>query len=276
MQFRLDVTKRCNAKCIFCEIPDSIRDESLSFEEIKKKIAAASKECDSILFTGGEAAIREDILDVISYAKEKGFTNIKIETNGLILAYYDFVKKMKDAGLSYVQISFQTIDSDEYDYITKVSGALELVKKGIVNLNELKIPFSTNTVLYSKNAGLIFETVSYLLESGSDHIILSSLNPCGDDEIAVKYSSAVKEISELFKNLSDKDKSKVSLSGFPQCIIKKEDNSLLIYAESVKLPKDVSEAYKMKLLVCKYCPYLDFCGGPWRFYVSRFGDSEFS
>lgn len=276
MHLHLDITKKCNAKCIFCEIPDDCREDTrdLSLEDIKNKIDQV-EDCKEISITGGEPAIHKNVLEVVSYAKEKGFKKITLETNGLILAYYDLIKNLKCAGLTHVQISFQTVNSKKYDEIINVNNSLDIIKKGMMNLVKLKIPFSSNTVVHSKNIENLEDTIKFLLKSGPKGIVVSSLNPCSNDKIAVSYSNAIRIISQVFANLTEDEKERISLLGFPECLLIKENSEFINYLIPNRLPDEVLEKYKILIEPCKKCDYQVDCGGPWKFYIEKFGVDEF-
>ncbi|GAG17377.1 unnamed protein product, partial [marine sediment metagenome] len=81
----IELTSRCNAKCDFCYIVDkNVRDlPTEKIHEILDKLAEAG--IISLTFTGGEPFIREDLLDILSYAVEKKFWKMSIFTNGTLI-----------------------------------------------------------------------------------------------------------------------------------------------------------------------------------------------
>jgi len=89
-----------------------------------------------INFTGGELTIRKDIFDIISYDKGK-VKNVRITTNGRLLSYKWFTKKIVDAGLTGAIFSLHGIDAKTHDYLTSANGSFEQIIKGLENLSEL-------------------------------------------------------------------------------------------------------------------------------------------
>ena len=74
----IEITRRCNNRCVHCYnnllINDqAVRNSELSYDEhcrILDEITAAG--CLWLLFTGGEIFVRRDFLDIYAYAKQKG------------------------------------------------------------------------------------------------------------------------------------------------------------------------------------------------------------
>jgi len=80
------MTGRCNLDCIHCHAfgGDASYDE-LTEEEGRALIdQVAALDIRSFVFTGGEPLLREDIFDLIAYAKSIGFS-VFIATNGTLI-----------------------------------------------------------------------------------------------------------------------------------------------------------------------------------------------
>ena len=79
----IDLTYRCNLNCIHCYCKGSEdKDKELSTAEWKKILDEIHREgCIWLTFSGGDPLVRDDFLELYSYAKKKGFI-ITIFTNG--------------------------------------------------------------------------------------------------------------------------------------------------------------------------------------------------
>lgn len=111
----LEVTRRCNLNCRFCfaagEAPEPTLDElKRTVDEI---IAKAGKPL--LQLSGGEPTLRDDLPQLIAYARQRGMKYIQLNSNGLRLASdEDYVKKLADAGLSFVFMQFDGVDNRVY------------------------------------------------------------------------------------------------------------------------------------------------------------------
>jgi len=73
----------CNNNCFFCYEKSKRHLLPKNTEEIIKEIVVArGKGFDKISFIGGEPTLRQDLLDLINYAKNLEFSQIMITTNG--------------------------------------------------------------------------------------------------------------------------------------------------------------------------------------------------
>ena len=74
--------EKCNLSCEFCICNGEKR---LNSDEIKQKLNACSG---TVIFTGGEPLLREDVNELCQYAKEKGL-RVGIHTNAILLDKLD-------------------------------------------------------------------------------------------------------------------------------------------------------------------------------------------
>jgi len=115
----------------------------LSLEEIERFVRIASEEgFRRIRLTGGEPLVRRGIVDLVRALMEiPGIESVAMTTNGILLP--KMARELKDAGLSRVNISLDTLDPEQYTYITR-RGRIGDVFQGIdaaleVGLNPVKI-----------------------------------------------------------------------------------------------------------------------------------------
>ncbi len=105
-------------------------DEILRIEDIEKLVrVAAGIGIKSIRLTGGEPLVRKGIVDLIDAITDiDGIENVSMTTNGVLLP--QMADDLKRAGLSRVNISLDTLDPEQFKYITRV-GKLEDTLAGI-------------------------------------------------------------------------------------------------------------------------------------------------
>ncbi len=144
---RLSVTDRCNLRCRYCMpeegVPPVAHQDILSYEELLLVAEAAVRlGVKKIRVTGGEPLVRKGIVDFIrQLAQLPSHPEITLTTNGLLLA--DMADDLKQAGLSRVNVSLDTLRKERFEQITRRSG-LEKVLAGLdaasrVGLDPLKI-----------------------------------------------------------------------------------------------------------------------------------------
>ena len=148
---RISLTDRCNLRCIYC-MPEhgvkSIPHESiLTLEEVHKAIECASQlGIKHIRFTGGEPTVRKGLLGLIERtAQTPGIKSVALTTNAILLP--NMTADLKAAGLSRVNISLDTLDAEQYRFITR-RGNLDDALKGVeAALSSGLSPVKLNTVV---------------------------------------------------------------------------------------------------------------------------------
>lgn len=130
---RLSVTDRCNFRCVYCmneDIQFMPRQRLLSLEEMHY-IAQAFAELGvtKIRLTGGEPLVRNDAIKLAQdLASIERIKTLAITTNGSKLVRY--AKDLKQAGVSRLNISLDTLDEKRFQEITRI-GSLQKVLDGI-------------------------------------------------------------------------------------------------------------------------------------------------
>jgi cyclic pyranopterin phosphate synthase len=131
---RISVTDRCNLRCIYCMPPEGVpqmpHSEILSYEEIRTVVqAAAELGINKIRLTGGEPLVRAELPNLIKMLSQiDGIQELSLTTNGTFLKNY--ARELKQAGLSRVNVSLDTLKADKFQYITRL-GKLKGVLEGI-------------------------------------------------------------------------------------------------------------------------------------------------
>jgi cyclic pyranopterin phosphate synthase len=148
---RISVTDRCNLRCIYCMPPEGVpqmpHSEILSYEEVRTVVrAAAELGINRIRLTGGEPLVRAELSKLIKMISQiEGIQELSLTTNGTFLKNYAL--ELKQAGLSRVNVSLDTLKADKFQYITRL-GKLKDVLEGIEAAKEAGFhPVKINTVV---------------------------------------------------------------------------------------------------------------------------------
>ena len=148
---RISVTDRCNLRCIYCMplegVPQMSHSELLSYEEIQTVVrAAAELGINRIRLTGGEPLVRAELPELVRMlSRIEGIEELSLTTNGVFLKKYAL--ELKQAGLSRVNVSLDTLKADTFRYITRL-GELQGVLEGIEAAKKAGFePVKINTVI---------------------------------------------------------------------------------------------------------------------------------
>jgi uncharacterized radical SAM superfamily Fe-S cluster-containing enzyme len=115
----IDITSRCNLSCptCFAEAKDRIYEPSL--DQIRAMMLTLRTKsqipCPAVQFSGGEPTLRPDLPDIIRMAKDYGFLQIQIATNGVLLSQsLDLCRRIQQSGLHSVYLQFDGVTKDPH------------------------------------------------------------------------------------------------------------------------------------------------------------------
>ncbi len=154
----IELTYNCSLNCIHCycknsAIPQKYRktsNQELTTQDWKKILNEIKKEgCLWVTFTGGDPLIRDDFLELYSFAKEKGFL-VTIFTNAQLFSKEIFDYLIKSPPLS-IEVTLNGITKDTYEKISRVGGSFSKAIKNIKFLAESKIPLIVKTNCLKQN-----------------------------------------------------------------------------------------------------------------------------
>ncbi len=117
----IDLTNRCNMNCPICfaNANQAGYVYEPSYDEVINMLKALRNEnpirCTAVQFSGGEPTVYPRLVDVIRAAKQMGFAQVQIATNGLAFAKNPaLLQACKDAGLNTIYLSFDGVSDDIY------------------------------------------------------------------------------------------------------------------------------------------------------------------
>jgi len=129
----LEVTTRCNLRCRYCFADGGNVDADPGKEELKQAIRVIAEKCGGPLlqFSGGEPTLRDDLPELIRYAKEAGCEYTQVNTNGLRLAQDpEYTRALAEAGLDIAFLQFDGT-RDEIYRVLRGAPLLETKQKAI-------------------------------------------------------------------------------------------------------------------------------------------------
>jgi len=233
----------CNNNCVFCYFRNRKKErKNLSTKEAKKLLFSIRKfGIDTLDVTGGEPAIREDILELISYAKkELKFKKITIITNGSRFGDKGFTKKAIACGLDEVLVSIHGHEPSLHDKLAGRKGAFDDATRAIRNTIELGASCRTNTVITKLN----YERVTHIARLVHDlgvrklnYIYFSPLDDaaCAETELGPCYSESAPFIKEMIDNYRNKLEM-ISIKVIPFCFLGGYQDSVTNFFQNIYDP----------------------------------------
>jgi radical SAM protein with 4Fe4S-binding SPASM domain len=175
--YRMDLalTYRCNNDCTHCYNARERNFPELDTEHWKRILDRLwSLSVPHIVFTGGEATLRNDLPELIAHAEANGQIT-GLNTNARRLADEKYVQKLVDAGLDHVQITVESCDEQIHDGMMRSKGAFKQTVQGLKNVLATRLYVMTNTTMLRTNVHKIPDTLDFLAELGVPTVGLNAL-----------------------------------------------------------------------------------------------------
>lgn len=175
--YRMDlaVTYRCNNDCAHCYNARERNFPELTTEEWFKIIDQLwALGVPHLVFTGGEATLRNDLPELIRHAESNGQIT-GLNTNARRLMDEKYLQQLVDAGLDHVQVTVESCEEQIHDQMMRAKGAFRQTIAGLKNALESKLYVMTNTTMLRTNAHTIPTTLDFLADLGVPTIGLNAL-----------------------------------------------------------------------------------------------------
>lgn len=144
-QLIIQLTDRCNAFCPQCgmRVTESFARSRLSTDDVKRLLDAAIQQGIAIVsFTGGEPfLLLDDLVNLITYAGQAGFTYIRTGTNGYLFrgatepGFYDRIARMTErlaaTPLRNLWISVDSAATDIHERMRGFPGVMQGITKAL-------------------------------------------------------------------------------------------------------------------------------------------------
>jgi len=175
--YRMDLalTYRCNNDCAHCynarerDFPEL---HTENWKYILDQLWALG--VPHIVFTGGEATLRNDLPELIAHAESNGQIT-GLNTNARRLADPKYVQQLVEAGLDHVQITVESCDEQIHDGMMCAKGAFRQTIQGLQNVLATRLYVMTNTTMLRTNVHKIPDTLDFLAGLGVPTIGLNAL-----------------------------------------------------------------------------------------------------
>lgn len=175
--YRMDlaITYRCNNDCAHCYNARERNFPELHTENWKHILDQLwALGVPHIVFTGGEATLRNDLPELIAHAESNGQIT-GLNTNARRLADETYVQKLVEAGLDHVQITVESCDEQIHDEMMRAKGAFKQTIHGLKNALSAPLYVMTNTTMLRTNVHTIPDTLDFLADIGVPTIGLNAL-----------------------------------------------------------------------------------------------------
>ena len=203
-----ETTRACNLECPHCraQAQKSRSPDELSTLEAKSFIDQLSALAKPILvFSGGEALVRDDIYELIHYAYQRGL-KATLATNAALIDR-ETAGRLKESGILLTAVSIYGSTAQAHDDFCGWPGAFARTLAGIENIKSAGIKLQINTTITKKNLSELENIGALALKLGAVSYHAFFLVPVGrglaleGDEISpLEYEEAFNRLYDFQRN----------------------------------------------------------------------------
>jgi radical SAM protein with 4Fe4S-binding SPASM domain len=175
--YRMDlaVTYRCNNDCAHCynarerNFPELTTEQWINIIDRLWELGVPH-----LVFTGGEATLRNDLPELIRHAESNGQIT-GLNTNARRLMDERYLQQLVDAGLDHVQVTVESCNEQVHDEMMRAKGAFRQTIAGLKNALGSRLYVMTNTTMLQTNIHTLPDTLEFLAELGVPTVGLNAL-----------------------------------------------------------------------------------------------------
>ena len=124
LSVQLDLTYRCNERCVHCYLDHDDHGE-MTTAEIKHLLDEMAEAGVFVLsLSGGEIFLRKDLFEILEYARFQRQFCVKLKTNAIMVRERE-AARLREIGVESIQISIYSHRPEVHDGITLVPGSLQ-------------------------------------------------------------------------------------------------------------------------------------------------------
>lgn len=277
----------CNLWCDYCTITAEMRRRALGGREVATELARGRRQgYDRVSFTGGEPTIRPDLLPLVRRARELGYVDVKVQSNGLLWAEPANVERAVDAGVTTFHVSVHAHRADAYERMVARPGTHASMERGLRELCARGLDPTADLILASATHAHAPEAIDWLADRGVRRVQLWSVSLTDGNrdrfETMPTMTATLPSVRAAFAR-GDARGVEVRTLHLPRCLLGADaDRALDPGAGRVRVvtPEATFELRDSKLTprvhvsACDGCPHRDACPGVRPDYLERFGDAE--
>lgn len=199
LAIHLDVTYRCNERCVHCYLDHDDHGEMTTVEIKGVLDQLAEAGVFFLTFSGGEVFMRRDFLELVEYARRLEFS-VKIKTNAVMIGEAE-AQRIRALNVDTIQISLYSHRREVHDAITKLPHSFERTIRAIRFLRDRGLRVTIANVLMTANLADHYGVQKLAAELGVHYTLDPTITPMMDGDTSVlALRIPGEELEEIFHN----------------------------------------------------------------------------
>jgi len=183
LRVHLDLTYRCNERCVHCYLDHEDHGELKTAEVLDLLDQMAEAQVFFLTLSGGEIFMRQDLFEIIEHARRLQFS-VQLKTNAVMVTRAKALRLSK-LGIEKVQISLYSHKAEVHDEITKLPNSFRRTVEGARLLREHGIQVKFANVIMTPNQD-DYRGVQELAESmGIGYTVDATITPMLDGDRSI-------------------------------------------------------------------------------------------
>lgn len=281
----VNVTYSCNNHCTFCAVGTRTQLHG-SLERQREFLTQYRAQGVRLLdLDGGEPTLHPELVPLIQHARALGYERINVTTNGRLLAYEDYARRLLSSGLTSLLVSVHGADARSHARQVGVAEAFDETVAGIRNAVRIAadrrppelggpgaLELGMNVTITKGNHRELPALAQLAWDLGLRWINLQFLTPFGRATKWIAPDTA--EAARIAMGVIDtwRDRMKLQVINLPHCFMpgyedflagdlgKRGRHMVFVNNETVNLADYLAER-RTRRDVCKPCPRASLCGG---------------
>lgn len=158
----IEVTNRCNERCIHCYLPDELKEKgsSMRLENLKALVDSfADMGGQTVTLTGGEALLFKDLSALLQHIQQR---QLKVIVYSNLIALTDeILRELEGMDVDHIQTSLYAVHPEVHDRITGVKGSCERTLLNIERIARTCIPLKIACPVMKENRMDVIPLLNY-------------------------------------------------------------------------------------------------------------------
>lgn len=178
----ISIIENCPLQCIYC-LPNASRTSEnrsiLKLSKIKEVIDDAKNlGARNLVLSGGEPLLHPDIYEIIKYAYNVGYYDVKLSTKGTLINK-DIAFRLRQAGLKQIQVSIDSNIPNKYEYMVGTEKTYNKMLQGLYQLMYFNFKIIVKSVITKYNINDIPNLCEEMISNGVDRFSAELVIPIG-------------------------------------------------------------------------------------------------